>query len=260
MIRRLVDRRWPLALGFALVLGVSWQLTAAAGVLPRYVLAPNAIVGGMLDAFRSGELLPAMGQSLRRQLTGFVLGATAGAVLGLLAGVWRAAEDVLDTWVSLTYPLPKIALFPVVVVWLGFSNSARILIIAVSCFYPAFVNALSGTRQLDPRMLWVARNVEAGRRRTFWNVVLRGSMPSVVTGLRISLALSFVLTYSTEAIGAGRDGLGHLISTGFDNLDYTSMYVGIVGFALLGLLADQIFTRVAGRAMRGQRIGRVTRV
>lgn len=260
MPARLVDARWPVSLAFAALLVVAWQLAGMSDALPRYVLSPTEILAGFVALLGEGELLPAIGNSLRRQVSGFVLGATVGVLIGLLAGVFRAAEDLFDTMVSLTYPLPKIALFPVVVVWLGFTDTARILIISLSCFYPSFVNAFAGTRGIDPRVLWVARNVGASRTRTFRQVVFRAAMPSIVTGVRISLALSFVLTFATESIGASRGGLGYLIEEGFNNLFYDWMYVAILCFALLGFLADRLWLMLAGRLLHGQQAMAVGRV
>lgn len=253
MRERLLDSRWPLSLAFVTMLLVAWQALGVAGALPRYILTPLAIGQATVELVASGELLPAVGDTVRRQFVGFLLGAGFGTLTGLLAGVVRPAEDVLDTLVSWTYPLPKIALFPVVVVWLGFTDTSRVLIIAVSTFYPSFVNALSGTRSIDARQLWVARNVGAGRVRTFLQVVLRAAMPSIVVGVRISLALSFTLTFATESIGASQNGLGQLIEDGFNNLLYGLMYAGILAFAVLGLVADQVWVRISRRLLQGQR-------
>lgn len=250
---RMLGAGWPVSLGFVLLLLFVWQVVGMLGLLPNYVLTPAEIVVALVKTTIDGELLPAVALSVRRQLVGFTIGATSGVVVGLLAGVLRPAEDVFDTLVSWTYPLPKIALFPVIVVWLGFSDLSRVLVIAVSTFYPAFVNALSGTRSIDPRLLWVARNVGAGRVRTFWQVVFRAAMPQIVVGVRISLALSWTLTFATESIGASRGGLGFLIEEGFNNLLYDMMYAGIVAFAILGYIADQIWVRTSARLLHGQR-------
>ncbi|MGY1812305.1 ABC transporter permease [Blastococcus sp. SYSU D00820] len=252
-------RKWLASSLFLVLVLVAWQVVGAAGLLPAYVLAPIEIAQALWTTLREGVLLPASGQSLLRQLSGFLLGSTAGVVLGLLAGVSRWAEDVFDTLVSLTYPLPKIALFPVVVIWLGYTDTARILVIAVSCFYPSFINALAGTRGIDPRLLWVSRNAGAGRLRAFRQVVLRAAMPSVVNGVRLSLALSFILTFATESLGASRGGLGSLIEDGFNDLVYPLMWAGVVAFAIYGFLADQIWSRLAGRLLRGQRVEAVGR-
>jgi ABC-type nitrate/sulfonate/bicarbonate transport system permease component len=239
-------------LAFTLLLVALWELSGAREGSPAYVLPPSEIVLGLVQLARDGMLFDELLLSLRRQMSGFLIGATSGVILGLLAGVIRPAEDIFDTLVSLTYPLPKIALFPVAVVWLGFTDTARILIISVSCFYPAFVNAHSGTRGIDLSMVWAARNFGASRWRTFWQVVFRAAMPSIAVGVRISLALSFVLTFATETIGASRGGLGHLIDEGFNNRIFTWLYAGVVCFAILGFLADKVWTAISGSLLRGQ--------
>lgn len=259
MIARLVDLRWPLSTLFVVMVVGTWQVTAAEGMLPTYILGPWEIAGSLVELAMEGDLLPAMLVSLKRQLTGFLIGATLGVIAGLLAGVLKVAEDFFDTVVSLTYPLPKIALFPVIVVWLGFSDSARILVIALSCFYPSFVNALAGTRTLDRNMVWIAQNLEASRWEIFWRVIVRGAMPTIAVGVRISLALSFILTFATESIGASRDGLGFLIEEGFNNRLFGLMYAGIVSFAFLGFLADQAWSAIARRLQRGQQLMAVGR-
>jgi ABC-type nitrate/sulfonate/bicarbonate transport system permease component len=259
VIEAVIARKWLASSLFFLAVLLVWEAFGTAGSLPRYVLAPSEILAALWSALREGILLPAAGQSLLRQMSGFLLGSTAGIVLGLLAGVSRWAEDVFDTLVSLTYPLPKIALFPVVVIWLGYTDTARIMVIAISCFYPCFINAIAGTRSIEPRLLWVSRNAGAGRVRAFRQVVLRASMPSVVNGVRLSLALSFILTFATESLGASRGGLGALIEDGVNDLVYSLMWTGIVAFALFGFLADQVWTRLTGRLLRGQRVEAVGR-
>lgn len=250
----LLDRRGVAATLFAGLVVLLWQACGALGALPDYVLSPAAIASGVRQTVADGVLLPAMGNSLRRALSGFAIGSSLGVFFGLLAGVSRIAEDLVDTLVSLTYPLPKIALFPLVVIWLGYTDTARVLVISISCFYPSFVNALAGTQAIDPRLLWVARNVDAGRVRAFAQVVLRAAMPSVATGVRISLALSFILTFATETLGAGRGGLGQVIEDGFNNLLYPLMWSGIAAFAVLGFAADRLWLGLSDRLLRGQRV------
>lgn len=255
----LLERRWLASSLFLAATLLLWQLAGAVGLLPEYILAPLAILGGLGDALADGLLFPAAGDSLRRLFGGFLLGSSLGVTFGLLAGVSRVAEDFSDTLVSLTYPLPKIALFPIIVIWLGYTDTARILVIAISCFYPSFINALAGTRGIEPRLLWVARNAGASRIRAFRQIILRAAMPSVANGVRISLALSFILTYATESLGASRGGLGQLIEDGFDNVIYPLMWAGIAAFAILGFTADQVWLRLSGALLRGQRIEAVGR-
>jgi ABC-type nitrate/sulfonate/bicarbonate transport system permease component len=254
MTARAVDARWPISVAFAAVVLLIWQWLALGPGLPDYILSPAQIVSAFFTDVFDGNLLSATRDSLARMLPGFAIGTTIGVVTGLLAGVWRPAEEVSDTLVSLTYPLPKISLFPLVVIWLGFTDTARILVISLSVFYPAFVNSLTGTRGVDRRLVWTAQNLGAGRVRTFFQVILPASLPSVLTGVRISLALSFVLTFATEAIGASRSGLGVVIQNSYNALQYEPMYAAIAMFAVLGFLADVILRRVSVRLLRGQQL------
>lgn len=256
---RLVDRQWPLALGFSLTVIALWQAGGLLDLLPVYLLSPWEIAAETWELAAEGELVSASFLSIRRQAIGFIIGAGSGVLVGLWAGVSRWGEDLFDTIVSVTYPLPKIALFPVLVVWLGFSDTARVAVIAMSTFYPSFVNALAGTRSIDERLLWVARNAGAGRLRRFRQVVARAAMPSIVVGVRISLALSFVLTFATESIGAAQGGLGELIEEGFNNRLFGQMYAGILAFSVFGLIADQTWMAISNGLLRGQRTEAVGR-
>jgi ABC-type nitrate/sulfonate/bicarbonate transport system permease component len=254
----MLQRRWPVTLVFVGLIFGSWEIWGALDRLPRYILPPSSIVTALVEYLGDGTLGPATVSSMQRLGMGFVIGAGLGVLIGLAAGVLRPVEDVADPIVSLTYPLPKIALFPAIAVWLGFTDQARILVIALACFYPAFVNALSGARTVDPQFVWVAANLGANRLRTFFQVILPAALPRIMVGLRISLALSFVLLFSTEAI-ASREGLGHWIQEGYLNVRYDLMYASIALLALLGFLADRVVVAIGERLTRGHTIEAIGR-
>lgn len=260
MIDAILDRRWLASLLFALLLIILWQCVGAFELLPPYVLTPWGILDALVATTVDGTLPLASVQSVLLQLSGFAVGAIAGVVLGLTAGVSRWAEDFIDPVVSLAYPLPKIALFPVVVIWFGYTDFSRALVIATSCFFPVFVNAYAGTRGIEPRLLWVARNADAGKARIFLQVILRAAMPAVSNGIRISLGLSFILTYATETIGSSAGGLGSMIEDGFNDLQYGPLWAGIVAFAVLGLAADRIWVGLSAMWTRGQSVEAIGRV
>lgn len=246
--------RWPVALAFASVVVALWQGAGAAGLLPTYILPPTGVVRGVTDLVTSGELWPLLGASLRRSFAGFAIGAGLGVLLGLLAGVVRPLGELAELPVSFTYPLPKIALFPAFAVLLGFTDATRILVISLACFYPSFLNAQSGTRAIDPRLLWLARNVEASRTRTFLQVVVPAALPRLLAGVRISLALSFVLLFATEIIGFS-DGLGAEIMKAFRDARYARMYGSIAVLGAAGLLSNALLLAAIDRLTHGQRPG-----
>ncbi len=154
--RRLVG---PLALLGALAL---WQLLWLTG-LPDFVLSPAEVATHFIEALRSGELLPHVAASLVRSLPGFALGTAAGIALGLGAGAARGFDQLLSPVVFLTYPVPKIVFLPIFMLWFGIGDLSKVLIIALACFYPSFINAYYGARATPTILVWSALNMGAGR-------------------------------------------------------------------------------------------------
>lgn len=243
------DRPWIVSSAFAAILLATWQWAAAARVLPAYFYGPAQIVAATVALAQSGQLLSELGPSLVRALGGFAIGGAAGVALGLLAGVSRTFRDLFDLPQAFTHSIPKIALFPAVAVWLGFTDSARILVIALSCFFPAYLNALNGALGLNPRLIWVAHNAGASRARTFFQIVLPASLPRTLVGLRISLMVAFVIMVATEVVGFS-NGLGAGIIVAYRNGDYGAMYAGIATVALCGISANAVLQFIARRLCR----------
>src|SRR6266481_3174791 len=224
--------------GLLLFLAGLWQLLWVWG-LPAYVLSPVDIVKHFFAALGSEELYQHIGASLLRSLPGFAIGTLLGVALGLLAGVTRAFEQLLSPLVFLTYPVPKIVMLPVFMLWFGIGDLSKILIIALACFYPTFINAYYGARATPRILVWSARNMGAGEALIFRRVVLPAALPLIFAGLRVSLALSFIVMFATEMINA-RSGLGHLIREAENSLRFDLMYVSLLSIAILGYAGDRL--------------------
>jgi ABC-type nitrate/sulfonate/bicarbonate transport system permease component len=237
----------PLALLAALGL---WQGLWLTG-LPEFVLSPLEVARHFARAVWSGELFPHVGASLVRSLPGFALGTGFGVGLGLLAGVARGFDQMLSPVVFLTYPVPKIVMLPIFMLWFGIGDASKILIIALACFYPSFINAYYGARATPTILVWSALNMGAGRWQVFRKVVLPGALPLILGGVRVSLALSFILLFSTEMINA-RSGLGSLIRQAESSLAFDLMYVSIVAIAILGWASDRLLRAVRARVLAWQ--------
>ncbi|HET7671230.1 MAG TPA: ABC transporter permease, partial [Burkholderiales bacterium] len=186
-----------------------WQLAALRG-LPDYLLSPAQIAKHFAEALATRELYEHAVASLLRALPGFAIGALVGIVLGLAAGIARNFEEMVSPLVFLTYPVPKIVMLPLFMLWFGIGDISKILIIALACFYPTFINAYYGAKATPRILVWSARNMGASDAQIFRRVVLPGALPLVFAGLRVALALSFIVMFATEMINA-RSGLGHLI-------------------------------------------------
>jgi ABC-type nitrate/sulfonate/bicarbonate transport system permease component len=222
---------------------VAWQLASLRG-LPSYLLSPLEILRHFIAALGSVELYVDAGASLARALPGFAIGVLLGIALGLAAGIARTFDRMLSPLVFLTYPVPKIVMLPVFMLWFGIGDLSKILIIALACFYPAFINAYYGARATPRILVWSARNMGSDDAQIFRRVVLPGALPQIFAGLRVALALSFIVMFATEMINA-RSGLGHLIREAENGLRFDLMWVSLLAIAVLGYAGDRLlrFTR-----------------
>ena len=227
-----------------------WQLAAIHG-LPQFILSPLEIAKHFYQALGTREFYDDVAASLGRSLPGFALGASAGAVLGLAAGVARWFDRLLSPAVFLTYPVPKIVMLPIFMIWFGIGDLSKVLIIALACLYPVFINAYYGVRQTRTILVWSALNMGASPAQVFRRVVLPSAAPMIFAGMRVSLALSFIVMFAAEMINA-RSGLGHLIREAENSLRFDLMYVSLLAVAILGYLGDRLLGLARGRLLASQ--------
>jgi ABC-type nitrate/sulfonate/bicarbonate transport system permease component len=150
--------------------------------------------------------------------------------------------------VEIFYPLPKSALIPVTVIWLGFGDGSKILLIFLGCMLPVTIGAFNGARASEQVLVWSARSMGASRLRMLWDVVLPSAMPELLNGIRTALALSFILLVSSELIVAQK-GFGYLIGFLGANGTYDAMYAVVLSVALLGFAADRIYQVLVNRIL-----------
>ena len=236
-----------LALSVALAF---WQLAVLAGA-PEFLLGPWQVIKHFVEALGTRELYDNIGASLGRALPGFVLGSAAGIAMGLAAGSSRAFDQAFSPAVFLSYPVPKIVMLPLFMLWFGIGETSKILVIALACFYPMFINAYYGVRATPKILVWSALNMGAGRARIFWRVVLPAALPQIFAGLRVSLALSFIVMFAAEMVNA-RSGLGQLIRIAENSLRFDLMYVSLITIAILGYCGDQLLALARRHALAWQ--------
>ena len=165
---------------------VLWQL-AALGGLPEYVLSPAEIAKHFVAALGGAELYEHIWASLKRSIPGFALSTLLGTALGLAAGTARWLDRMLSPAVFLTYPVPKIVMLPIFMIWFGIGDLSKVLIIALACFYPVFINAYYGVRQTRTILVWSALNMGATQAQVFRRVVLPSALPMILASLRRSM-------------------------------------------------------------------------
>jgi ABC-type nitrate/sulfonate/bicarbonate transport system permease component len=248
-------RLWGIAQGLLLPLAllVAWQVLASVGWLPGFLSSPRVISEQFILLLISGEMFLHARDSLYRSLAGFGLAALFGVGLGLLAGVSTRVGQFFDPLISLTYPVPKVALLPVLIVWFGISDTSKIVVIMVSCFYPCFIAALYGVRATEQAWVWAARNMGASPRQVFFKVIVPAAAPQIFTGLRVALALAFILMFSSEMIGSSnRTGLGFLILSADAAGRFDRVYAAVLAIAILGFASDRVLLWIRSRLLAGQ--------
>jgi ABC-type nitrate/sulfonate/bicarbonate transport system permease component len=232
-----------------LILAAGWELVARLELVSTTALPPlSDVILAWIEMIKDGELVHNGGASLYRAGAGLGLSVLVGAVLGIAMAWWKPANVLLSPLVEVFYPLPKSALIPVTVIWLGFGDGSKILLIFLGCMLPVTVGAFNGARSAEQVLVWSARSMGASRLRMLWDVVVPSAMPELLNGIRTALALSFILLVSSELIVAQK-GFGHLIGSLGANGTYDAMYAVVLTVAFLGFAADRIYLLVTQRAL-----------
>jgi NitT/TauT family transport system permease protein len=233
-----------------LILAFLWEAATRLGVVSTLALPPlSQVLQAGYDLARSGDLLTNAAASLYRAGAGLLLSIVIGGALGILMAWWRPVEVLFGPVVELFYPVPKSALIPVTVLWLGFGDGSKILLIFLGCMIPVTLSAFNGARSSDQVLIWSARSMGASRLRVLWDIVVPSALPELLNGVRTALALSFVLLVSSELIVA-RSGLGYMIGFLGAGGTYDGMFAAVLTVALLGFVADRIYQRLMNRVLQ----------
>jgi ABC-type nitrate/sulfonate/bicarbonate transport system permease component len=233
-----------------LLLALAWEAGARSGLISTLALPPlSTVVAAWVDLLKDGELVSNGAASLWRTGAGLALAIVIGAALGIFMAWWRPVNVLLSPLVEIFYPMPKSALIPVTVLWLGFGNGSKILLIFLGCMLPVTIGAFNGARSSEQALVWSARSMGANRLRMLWDVVVPSAMPELLNGIRTALALSFILLVSSELIAA-REGLGYLIGFLGASGTYDAMFAVVLTVALLGFIADRIYLVLMQRMLR----------
>ena len=228
---------WWLAVGSPVALLAVWEALSRTGVLdPRFFPPPSVILRLLVAMVDSGELLFHIGVSVRRVLLGFVLGAVPAVILGLSMGLARPVRALLMPVVSAIYSIPKIAIYPLVIFYLGIGEASKVSIVALSIFFLVLLNTMAGVLGLDRRYFQIARAYGAGPRELFTTVALPGAMPAIFTGLKLGMGFALIVIVGAELLGSDA-GIGFLIWRSYQIFAIDQMYVGLLVTAVLGWLA-----------------------
>lgn len=220
-----------------LILAV-WQISAQTGWLQSRVLpAPWDVIKAFYTLGASGELWLHVKVSAGRALLGLLIGGGLGLLLGLLNGSSKLASALLDSTLQMVRNIPALALIPLVILWFGIDETAKLFLVAVGVFFPMYINTFHGIRSIDPQLIEMGKSYGLTRWQLYRDVILPGALPSILVGLRFSLGLVWVLLIVAETISA-QSGIGYMTMNAREFLQTDIVLVGILLYAFLGKLAD----------------------
>jgi ABC-type nitrate/sulfonate/bicarbonate transport system permease component len=221
-----------------------WQLLLMAGIGDRrFVPAPSDIAWRYWDMIASGELETNALVTLWRVFAGFVIGSVPGIAVGLLMAMFRPVRIFFDPLIASLFPIPKIALMPLLLLVFGFGDASKIALVVIAVFFPVVVNTYVGAANIE-RIYWdVAKNYGASQSVIFRRILFFGALPMIFAGLRIALAVSFIVLVAAEFV-ATKTGIGHLIWNSWELMQVDVMFVGIVTVGVLGLIATVILQEI----------------
>lgn len=221
-----------------------WQLLLMAGIGDRrFIPAPSDIGWRYWEMLRSGELETNALVTLWRVFAGFLIGSIPAIAVGLLMAMFRPVRIFFDPLIATLFPIPKIALMPLLLLAFGFGDASKIALVVIAVFFPVVVNTYVGAANIE-RIYWdVAKNYGASQSVIFRRIVFFGALPMIFAGLRIALAVSFIVLVAAEFV-ATKTGIGYLIWNSWELLEVDVMFVGIVTVGVLGLIATVILQEI----------------
>ncbi|MER8896138.1 ABC transporter permease subunit [Mesorhizobium sp. M0676] len=217
---------------------IGWEAASRAGVMPANVLpAPSAVAEAFWRLTLSGELIQNIGVSTLRALAGFAIGGSIGFALGLANGLSALSRGLTDTTLQMVRNIPHLALIPLVILWFGIDEEAKLFLVALGVFFPIYVNTLLGIQSVDPQLVEMGRVYGMDRRALFFQVILPGALPAIFVGLRYALGIMWLTLIVAETISAS-SGLGYMAMQAREFLLIDVVVLSILIYALLGKLAD----------------------
>jgi NitT/TauT family transport system permease protein len=236
--RRESGGRWKALLGFLspVVVLILWEIAVPLGLVDgRFFPPPHAIAGTFWKLTMDGTLFTDVRVSLVRIVLGFLAGAIPGLIIGLSMGLFRPVRWILRPVISATYPIPKLALMPLIILMFGFGETQKVITIALGTFFMVLINTMAGVLNLDKIYLDVAKNYGASRTDFYTRIALPGAMPLIFTGLELGMGMALLLIVAAEMTGAV-SGIGYRIWAAQAVFKTKEMFVAFIMISLLGYL------------------------
>lgn len=233
-----------------LLLVAVWQLSSSLGWLSARVLpSPVHVVLAFWNLAVSGELYKHVLVSTQRALLGLAIGGGLGLLFGLVNGSAKWCDALFDSSIQMVRNIPALAMIPLVILWFGIDEAAKLFLIAVAVFFPIYINTYHGIKSVDPQLVEMGRAYGLSRWQLYRQVVLPGALASILVGLRFALGLMWVILIVAETISS-QSGIGYLTMNAREFLQTDVVLVGILLYAILGKIADSLARLLEKRLLR----------
>ena len=237
-------RIWQFALPPLTIVAVvvAWEaLVRLRGIAPIYLPAPSSVFVYLSRMIADGSMPYHLGITLLRIFVGFGLAAVFGIALGVLMGMSRTIARVADVWIAALYPLPKISLIPLLIIWVGTGEAYKIVISAVSAFFPIVISTYSGIRQTDRGLIKAAKDLGANARQIQLKVVIPGAIPSIFAGLHLGMGIAIILVVAAEMIGgSSQGGMGWLLISSGQVMETEKVFASLIVLAVVGAVVIKL--------------------
>jgi NitT/TauT family transport system permease protein len=243
------DQAYHVLLQLVVIFGILllWEILGRLGVLnPLFFPVPSLIFQESITMVMDGEIQDNLSITLFRVFIGFFLGTITGIFIGMVMGASEKVRLLLDPVIAATYPIPKLAIFPLLMVIFGIGEVSKIMAIALGCFFLALINAMAGVLNINKVYFEVAKNYGASKKQMFTKVMLPASLPMIFTGIRIALGMSLLVVVGLEFVSANK-GIGAMIWYAWETFEIEKLYVGIFICAILGIIFTVVLQKVEER-------------
>jgi NitT/TauT family transport system permease protein len=205
------------------------------GIQPIFLPAPSSIVYYLWQMLLDGTMEYHLGVTLLRIFAGFFVASVCGVALGLLMGMSRVVARIADVWIAAFYPLPKISLIPLLIIWLGTGEAYRIVISAITAFFPVVMSTYAGIRQADRGLIKAAQDLGASVGQIQFKVVIPAAMPSILSGLQLGMGVTIIMIVAAEMIGGSSEsGMGYLLVNSGQVMETEKVFAALLVLAVAG--------------------------
>jgi ABC-type nitrate/sulfonate/bicarbonate transport system permease component len=239
-VARLGEAGLPLLTVVAFV--AAWQLYVDLRNIPAiYLPSPSAIALALAQMTLDGSLAFNLGVTLLRIFAGFFFAAVSGVLLGVVMGMSRLIARVVDPWIAALYPLPKISLIPLLIIWLGTGETYKIVISAITAFFPVVMSTYAGVCQVDRGLIKAAQDLGANRRQIQFKIVVPAAVPAIFSGLQLGMGVTIILVVAAEMIGGSSEsGIGYLLIHDGQIMETEKVFASLVLLAVVGAVVIKV--------------------